>query len=211
MDDRGAKVFEMAARGGECSGVRDVFPAGLAVDSGQRPIAPILCQRGKAVSSLIRAGVSRRHVLSVDVEHVGYADLRRRTARSAGLVLAGDVVGEDSLSLDKLRLSAACAHLLCAVSDDEKSPLVSPRRSKPESDSFGLTRHRSLIESMAASVVKSLPPILSIASRPLAPSRRKVAAVTPPPGKASSAARARRNGVLGLMAETLMASPYGGC
>jgi hypothetical protein len=57
---------------------------------------------------------------------------------------------------------------------------------------------------MAARVVKSFPAILSIASRPFAPSRRKAAAVTPPPGKASSAARARRSGVVGLIGETVM-------
>jgi hypothetical protein len=56
---------------------------------------------------------------------------------------------------------------------------------------------------MAARVVKSFPAILSIASRPFAPSRRKAAAVTPPPGKASSAARARRSGVVGLIGETV--------
>ena len=124
MNDRGAEVFEVTSSGGGRSGVLDVFSTRLPIDGGERPVAPILRQRGEPVRSLIRAGVSRRHVLSVDVEHVGYADLRRRAARPVGLILAGDVVGEDSLSLDKLRLSASRADLLCAISDDECGALA---------------------------------------------------------------------------------------
>jgi hypothetical protein len=112
MNDCGAEVLKMAACGCGRTCVLDVFAARLAVDGRQRTIAPILRQRGKPVGSLIRAGVSRRYVLRVDVEYVSYADLRRRAARPVGLIPACDVVGEDSLSLDKLRLRASSADLL---------------------------------------------------------------------------------------------------
>ena len=57
------------------------------------------------------------------------------------------------------------------------------------------TRQAARISAIAASVVKSLFPIRSITSLPLAASRRRVAAVTPPPGKAVLAATSRRSGV----------------
>jgi len=50
---------------------------------------------------------------------------------------------------------------------------------------------------MLASVVKSLPAIRSITSRPRALSRRKPDAVIEPSGKATAAATLRRSGVSG--------------
>ena len=179
MNDCGAEVLEMAPGGCGCSRVLDVLAACLTVDGRQRTITPILRQRGEPVRSLMWAGVSRRYVLRVDVEYVSYADLRRRAARPVGLVLASDVVGEDSLSRDKLRLSASRADLLCAVSDDERGPLVASGRAKPESHSFGVLRHRPNIRLTSATELQSLPATLEITSRPRLASVRNAAAVNP--------------------------------
>jgi hypothetical protein len=140
----------------------------------------------------MRASVSRSHVLRVDVENVSYADLRRRAARPVRPVLAGDVVGEDSLSLDKLRLSASRADLLCAVSDDERGPLVASGGAKPKSDSFGVLGHRPNIRLTSAMEVQSFPATREITSRPRLASVRNAADVSPN----CAATTPRRCGVL---------------
>ncbi len=65
--------------------------------------------------------------------------------------------------------------------------------------SFGGTRHSTRIFSIAASVVKSFPAIRSMTSRPRAASRRKLATVMPPAGKARRAASASRSGASSAM------------
>lgn len=71
---------------------------------------------------------------------------------------------------------------------------------------LGGTRQRSRISAMALSVTKSLLAIRSISSRPLSASRRKLAAVMPPFGKASCAATSSRSGVVGVISSGMRAA-----
>src|SRR5262249_59206780 len=61
----------------------------------------------------------------------------------------------------------------------------------------GWARHFSLMLAMAASVVKSLPAMRSIMSRPRAASRRNPEAVIAPPGNATAAAMSNLSGSFG--------------
>jgi hypothetical protein len=110
-------------------------------------------------------------------------------------VFGGEVVGELALSLFTLASAAASGNPFPAVSDDPERP-ESFGSLEIEAWSFGVSKHFPLISSIARNVVKSFPAILSIRSLPRAPSFRKPLAVIPPPGKAISAAAARRNGAL---------------
>jgi hypothetical protein len=61
------------------------------------------------------------------------------------------------------------------------------------------TRHSSLILLTLAKVVKSLPAIRSMTSRPRAASRRSPDADSEPSGKANAAATLNRSGVFGVI------------
>ena len=202
------KVLKVAPSSAARSPPFGIGPAGRARDSVERPLTKELEESSAALGGLLWSRLIRSHVGQVDVDHVGDRDHDYASLTASRCIFACDVVGERRLSLSTCANAEASAELVSGVSDDPDGRVTAARalagRAEPESDSFGLTRQRSLIESMAARVVKSFAPILSIASRPFAPSRRKVAAVTPPPGKAISAARARRKGVVGLKAETVM-------
>jgi hypothetical protein len=122
-------------------------------------------------------------------------------ADSRRAVFGGDVVGECSLSFRSFALAETSASFEAAAISDaphsllDDSPVVVPaRRLQPESCTFAVTRHCSLIWLIALSVVKSFPAIRSIARRPRAASRRNPLAVIEPSGKASAAATASRSG-----------------
>ena len=122
---------------------------------------------------------------------------------SVGLVFVGEVLAERSLGVRAIFCSAARADLARSISDDpdralaERAVGVSLFGSKPQASSFSGTRHRSLICSICASVVKSLPAMRSTISRPRAASRRNPEAVIEPSGNAIAAAMPSRSGVLG--------------
>lgn len=119
-------------------------------------------------------------------------------------VFSADVLGELSFSFFALVLSAASADLARSVSDDpirgaaDLSLCCVGSWFEPESCSF-LTRHSSLIRSIARSVVNCLPAITSISRRPRLASFRSPATVMPPAGKACLTASSRRSGVSGPM------------
>src|SRR5258708_36069320 len=81
---------------------------------------------------------------------------------------------------------------------DDLPRFIPARWPKPESGTFGSTRHNSLILSILASVVKSFPAIRSMLRRPRAASRRSPAAVIEPSGNAIAAATPNRSGVSGV-------------
>jgi hypothetical protein len=100
------------------------------------------------------------NVFGVDCYDVGdFAGSGVTIADSRGAVFGCDIVGKCSLSFRSLALAETSASLEAAVSDAphsllKDSPLlVSTRRLQPESCSFTVTRHRSLMCWMARSVV----------------------------------------------------------
>jgi hypothetical protein len=168
----------------------------------------VIEERRHAQHQVFRSGDAFGFRPGVDIEDVGEGNLPRITvAAPFGLPAGGDVFGELSLSSRKVCLAAASANSVSVGALNVPDGRASVRgRLKPESGWFGDCRHRTLISSIAASVVNCLPAILSTASRPRAASRRKPEAVIPPPGKASSAALERRSGACGLMAAGVILS-----
>jgi len=124
-------------------------------------------------------------------------------AGSVGLIFTRDVFGERPFSPFAVISKAARADFTRSVTDD---PCGAPDKVsvavpffwfEPQSGSFCMTRHFSLISSIARSVVNCLPAMTSIVSLPLLASRRRPDTVIPPSGNASSTARLRRSGVSG--------------
>jgi hypothetical protein len=119
-------------------------------------------------------------------------------AFSVGLVLGREVLAEGSLGARAIFWRAARADFTRSISNDpnralsERAVGVSVLGTKPETDSFWGTRHKALIFSISASVVKSLPATRSITSRPFAASLRNPLAVIDPSGNASAAATSSR-------------------
>src|SRR5262249_58162092 len=93
---------------------------------------------------------------------------------SRNLVSGSDVFGERALSTLAVFSSAARAHFTRSVPDDpcgamdEFSIFASLLGFEPEADSFSLPRPFILIASIDRRVVKCLPAISSMVSRPLA-------------------------------------------
>src|SRR5436190_23273733 len=95
--------------------------------------------------------------------------------------------------------------MLAAIEDDPRcatenfAALAPSGRTEPQAGTFASTRHKALIRSILAKVVKSLPATRSITRRPRSASRRSPDAVIEPSGKASAAAISSRSGVSGLI------------
>src|SRR5262245_5997706 len=109
------------------------------------------------------------------------------TVAEVWLVLASEVRFEGFFSFSAIALRCACADLPSGIEDDPVGGSVAAL-SEVQSWRGGWARHFSLMVAMAASVVKSLPAMRSITSRPRAASRRNPDAVIAPPGKATAAA-----------------------
>jgi len=92
------------------------------------------------------------YILGVDGYDVGdFAGSGVTVADSRGAVFGGDVVGKRSLSFRSFALAETSASFEPAVADDphglfdESTVLVPSRWLQPESCTFAVTQHRSLI------------------------------------------------------------------
>jgi hypothetical protein len=139
-------------------------------------------------------GVDGEGVGDFDDSGVTVADARRGA-------LCEDVFGKVLFSFRTVARRAACAPFDRSIADDPDGLLISFWAGwlEPQSGSVGTTRHNSLIRSIAARVVKSLPAIRSISKRPRRASTRSDFTVMEPSGNARAAAVFSRNGVDGVM------------
>jgi hypothetical protein len=107
--------------------------------------------------------------------------------------------------------SAASADLILSVSNDPGGASDEPAFGvaffgfEPQSGTFGMSRHRFLISSMARNVTNCFPAIVSISSLFFAASRRNPETVIPPQGKAIRTASFKRSGVSAVIAASNMA------
>jgi hypothetical protein len=139
------------------------------------------------------------------------------SALAGHLVFVADVFGEflfgaraEALSFCAVNRSEACADFILSVSDEPGEPLMQlavspPRGGKVQPDSFGLSRHRSVISSIAPSVVNCLLAMVQVCRWPRCASARSALALIEPSGNANSAAFARRSFVSGVIAVGSMA------
>jgi len=122
-----------------------------------------------------------------------------------GEMFAGEIGGERSLSSSTIINAVSRAFLMFSVADNPGCAMgdvafsVSSFPTEPETGAFRSSRHSSLILSMLASVVKSLPATRSMTRRPLLASRRNPVTVIVPSGKAIAAAMLNRRGASGSM------------
>jgi hypothetical protein len=213
MANRSRKVLQIAPRAAACSLVRPALAvapyfiftatgAGYLVECFE---SPKLQQTLRTLTGFCRVGQSWRDIGEVDPNHVRDPDFGKRTLTTFRRVFAGDVIGKPLFSFFASICAALSANLASAVLDEppcifnDFSACISAGWSEPKTGTFAGTRHFSIISWIAAKVVKSLPAIRMIASRPRDASRRSPETVMPPCGKAIATASASRNGASGAI------------
>ena len=203
MVDRGSKIFQLTTCRSGASSVERIIAARSPVDIAEHLVSKKACKRCNARYRFLGPCVATGKILGVNVQHVCDGDGRWMTRPGAGReahVLFGEVGLECSLSAFKVCSSAASAPLVFSVSDDPRGAFdasggKASLRFEPEARTFPRLRHFCFMTSIAASEVNSLPAISQTSSLPASRSRRKLAALMPPPGKPIRAASARRRNV----------------
>src|SRR5262245_36132257 len=176
----------------------NVVATGALVQLGQRHPLKEVQNASQPRRCLFRPGMLMGNVIGIDGDHVGDPDLSGVTVADPRRRFGDEVFGELPFSLCSFARASACADFPAAVPDDPCGWFGSVGSLagglEPEARAFASTRHSSLIRSIAASVVKSLPAICSMTSRPRAASRRNPLTVMPPWGNAARTASDNRNG-----------------
>ena len=109
------KVAPCATVGSAPFGIGSAIGAG---DFAQAALAKELKDSSAALGGLLGAGLTRRHVGEIDVDHVGHWNLGYVAFAARRCVFVGDVLGERRFSLSTFAHAAASAALVSGVFDD---------------------------------------------------------------------------------------------
>jgi hypothetical protein len=156
--DGRAQVLEVPSSSAPIASGQSVFPAGATIDLGERSITEELVQAADPRSNLLKIQLAEGAIVHIDREDIGNLDLLDVALGSGRTVLAVDVISQAAFSTPNFFRSASRADLPSSVEDEPGTPLedlpaVSARSAEPETGTFGLTRHASVISSIARSVV----------------------------------------------------------
>src|SRR4051812_38921084 len=209
------QIFQIATGPSGPTAGFHILPASLRIHLSQHLAAEEIVEAADPVGELgyfrLRGPsleVSRFAMSVIDCQNIGDVDVFNVADATRGAVLRSDIPyegvfgGPRRLSLSLARKDS-CGNLAVSIADGpdgvgDETSVSSLGLAFVESRAFADTRHSSLMRSICASVVKSLPAMRSITSRPRNASLRSPELVIDPSGNANEAAVDSRMGSSGL-------------